>query len=255
MKQWLVSSLVKELFDLQRYSYHMLTTRNNQRAIKKNKQNISRPLKFSSWPIMGGTTPSSLETTSLESISQLYIYIYICYVNCPILDGSGFIMAPFKQSWQDGLEREKLSALSCSMLYALSLSLSFSLIRSSLFPPFFFRRVVREDRGVVSKSSSQLLSPHQSHSLWHKGASEHLSSLSQTPAWTHVSHSKPSQYSRMGTWTVIVCLHYLCQCTDCGKWHRNAIIHSCRPAPPSIRLMIFRNRPGFPGCWNHECEK
>lgn len=58
--------------------------------------------------------------------------------------------------------------------------------------------------------------------------------------------SKTSQYSRMGTWTVIVCLHYLRQCTVCSKWHRNAIIHSCHSALPSIRLMTFFNRPGFP---------
>lgn len=79
--------------------------------------------------------------------------------------------------------------------------------------------------------------------------------LSQTLAWTHVSHRETSQYSGMGTWTVIVCLHYLCQCTVCSKWHCNAIIHSCHPVLLSIRLMIFCNQPGLPGCWNHKCEK
>ena len=78
--------------------------------------------------------------------------------------------------------------------------------------------------------------------------------LSRPPAWAHVSDSEQSQYSRMGTWTFIVCLHYLCQCTVCGKWHCNAIIHSCHPALLSIRLMIFSNCLGFRGCWNHECE-
>ncbi len=159
----------------------------------------------------------------------------------------GLIMAPFKHSRRDGLERKKKAK--CSLLFCV-----FSLSHSLWSAPWIFCRVVLADWGVVSKSSSQLLSPHPTHSLWHKGQREHLS-LSQTPAWTHVSHSKPSQYSRMGTWTVIVCLHYLCQCTVCSKWLRNAIIHSCHPALPSIRLMIFCNRPALPGCWNHECEK
>lgn len=158
-------------------------------------------------------------------------------------------MAPFKHSWQDGLEREKSWVLSLSLsMYSLCVSLSHSLLSA----PCIFGRVVLVDRGVVSKSSSQLLSPHPPSSLLHKDASL---PLSQTPAWTHVSHRETSQYSRMATWTVIVCLHYLCQCTVCGKWHHNAIIHSCHPVLLSIRLMIFCNCPGFPGCWNHKCEK
>lgn len=151
----------------------------------------------------------------------------------------GFIMAPFKHSWQDGLERKKswvLSPSQCILSHCLSPP-------ALLSAPCISCRVVLADCGVVSKSSSQLLSPHPIHSLRLTRAPL---PPSQTPAWTHVSHSKPSQYSRIGTGTVIVCLHYLCQCTVCGKWLRNAIIHSCHPALPSIRLMIFCNRPRVP---------
>lgn len=141
----------------------------------------------------------------------------------------------------------------CSPLPSLFIH-SVCLFPTLLSAPCMVCRVVLVDGGVVSKSSSQLLSPPTTLAPT-QGCMRASLPLSQTPAWTHVSHRETSQYSRMGTWTVIVCLHYLCQCTVCSKWHCNAIIHSCHPVLLSIRLMILCNRPGFSGCWNHKCEK
>lgn len=157
-------------------------------------------------------------------------------------------MAPFKHSWQDGLERKKSWVLSpslCILSHCLYPSLSYLLL------VFFAEWSWRIAELCLNPVPSYLAptQPTQSDTR----ANESICLL--TPAWTHVSHSKASQYRRIGTWTVIVCLHYLCQCTVCCKWLRNTIIHSCHPALPSIRLMIFCNRPGFSGCWNHECEK
>lgn len=149
-------------------------------------------------------------------------------------------MAPSKHSWQDGLERKKSAP---------SLPLHPSLARFLLL--VFLAEWSWRIAELCLNPVPGYLAPTFAHSLPTRASPP----PSQTPAWTHVSHSEPSQYSRTGTGTVIVCLHYLCRCTVCGKWLRNAIIHSCHPALPSIRLMIFCRRPGFPGCWNHECEK
>lgn len=157
----------------------------------------------------------------------------------------GFIMAPFKHSWQDGSERKKSWVLSPALRI-----LSLSICSMCFFAEWSWRIVELCLNPVPS-----YLAPPPSPLTPPQGPTRAPLPLPQTPAWTHVSHSEPSQYSRMGTRTVIVCLHYLCQCTVCGKWLRNAIIPSCHPALPSIRLMIFRNRPGLAGCWNHKCEK
>lgn len=217
-------------------SLHRNTPKEKQKTFLVS-QRVSQILKFSWWGHSGGLLWNVLAS-----------YLYLCYLNCPRLVGSGLIMAPFEHSWQDGLEKEKLSALSPLSMYSLSLSLLSA-------PCIFFSAEWswRITQLCLNPVPSYLAPTPPTQST--QGRKRASLPLSQTPAWTHASHSKPSQYSRMGTWTVIVCLHYLCQCTDCGKWHRNAIIHSCLPALPSIRLTIFCNRPGFPGCWNHECEK
>lgn len=177
------------------------------------------------WPPEGSSWPLSVDpTASLET----------SYLNCPVLVGSGLhngSIQAFLTRWLG--QKEKLSALS---------PLSYLLL---VFPAEW------------SWQSAELcLNPVPSYLAPTRPTRSNVSPLpSQTPAWTHVSHSKPSQYSKMGIRTVIVCLHYLCQCTVCGKWLHNAIIHSYHPVLASIRVMIFCNRPGFPGCWNHECDK
>lgn len=87
---------------------------------------------------------------------------YSCYLNCPILVGSRLHNGSIQASLTRWLGKKgKLSAL--------SLSLSSSLLSA----PCIFCRVALADRGVVSKSSSQLLSPHPTHSLRHEGRREH----------------------------------------------------------------------------------
>lgn len=145
--------------------------------------------------------------------------VFHSYLNCPILVASGLHNGSIQAFLTRRLREERKAECSPSL---------------SAYPYFFvsYLLLVFLCR-VVSKSSSQLLSPPKpTRPLWCQVWSEHPSlpsPSSQTPVWTHVSHSGPSPYSRTGTGTVIVCLHYLCRCTVCSKWLRNAIIHSRRP--------------------------
>lgn len=127
-----------------------------------------------------------METTALKNVRLSALYS--CYLNCPILVGSGShngSIQAFLTRWLG--KREKLSALSLSV-HSLPLSLSFSLICCSYFFFFLFAEWSLRIGGVVSKSSSRLLSPHWACSHWPKGALEHLS-LSLRPQLEPMYHA------------------------------------------------------------------
>lgn len=139
-------------------------------------------------------------------------------------------------------KKEKLSALSLSVF-----STTVSLRLSYLLLVFFAEWSWRIMELCLNPVPSYLAPTHPSHSHT-RPQHKHLS-LSLRPQLEPMYHTASHHNTvEWGARTVIVCLHYLCQCTVCGKWLRNAIIHSCHPVLPSIRLMIFCNSPGFPGC-------
>lgn len=153
----------------------------------------------------------------------------------------GLIMAPFKHSWQDGSAGEKAEC---------SLSLPPSL---PAYPLFVSYRLLVFLCRVVSKSSSQLLSLHPPNPLalmsgvtW---APLSLFPCSQTPVWTHVSHSGTSLYSRKDSYWDSYCLFALFMLVNSLRANGSVMqsftfaVHSVLL---SIRLMMFSVRRWVP---------
>lgn len=152
----------------------------------------------------------------------------------------GLIMAPFKHSWQDGSAGEK------SWVLSLPPSLP-------AYPLFVSYRLLVFLCRVVSKSSSQLLSLHPPNPLalmsdvtW---APLSLLPCSQTPVWTHVSHSGPSLYSRKDSYWDSYCLFALFMLVNSLRANGSVMqsftfaVHSVLL---SIRLMMFSVRRWVP---------
>lgn len=98
----------------------------------------------------------ALGGASLERIGQLSIFVLFKLSQTSWFRPHNGSIRAFLTRWLG----ERKAECSLSPLYVFPLSLS---LICSLY--FFFRRVVLEDHAVVSKSSSQLLSPHPTHSI------------------------------------------------------------------------------------------
>lgn len=151
----------------------------------------------------------------------------------------GLIMAPFKHSWQDGSAGEKAE---CS----LSLPPSQHIPSSSLIGSLYFFAEL-----CLNPVPSYLASTHPTHLLWCQVWRERpsLFPCSQTPVWTHVSHSGTSLYSRKDSYWDSYCLFALFMLVNSLRANGSVMqsftftVHSVLL---SIRLMMFSVRRWVP---------